>query len=126
MITFNLQKKWYEKIRKGEKSIEYREAKPYWSKRFHNMIMAEFGRINNMEVHLPVSASLIMLKNVDHVWFEPKDNISFPCILRLGYTKEHMTATITKIELINGKDTDLAIDRDVYAIHLTDVRGRAE
>ena len=57
MLTFNLKKEWYEKIRRGEKTIEYREAKPYWNKRIHNAVMAEFGRVNKMEVHLPVVAS---------------------------------------------------------------------
>ena len=34
MLIFPLKKEWYEKIKSGEKTIEYREVKPYWSKRF--------------------------------------------------------------------------------------------
>jgi hypothetical protein len=34
----------------------------------------------------------------------------------------NMVANIKMIEVIDGKDTDLYIDRPVYAIHLTDVR----
>lgn len=48
--------------------------------------------------------------------------IEHSCLLRLGYTKQYMTAFISEIEVINGKDTDLHIDKPVYAIHLTDVR----
>lgn len=33
-----------------------------------------------------------------------------------------MTAKITKIEIVDGKDTDLHIDKHVYAIHLADVK----
>lgn len=33
-----------------------------------------------------------------------------------------MTAKITKIEIVDGKDTDLHIDKPVYAIHLEDVK----
>ena len=33
MLTFNLRKQWYEKILRGEKKVEYREVKPYWTKR---------------------------------------------------------------------------------------------
>jgi len=33
MLIFPLKKQWYEKIKSGEKTIEYREVKPYWSKR---------------------------------------------------------------------------------------------
>ena len=46
----------------------------------------------------------------------------FPCKLRLGYTKEYLSARIVKIEIVDGKDSDLHIDKPVYAIHLTDVR----
>lgn len=30
MLIFPLKKEWYEKIKSGEKTIEYREVKPYW------------------------------------------------------------------------------------------------
>ena len=37
MIQFNLEKKWFDKIKSGEKKIEYREFKPYWIKRFEKI-----------------------------------------------------------------------------------------
>ncbi|WP_288983127.1 hypothetical protein [uncultured Treponema sp.] len=37
---------------------------------------------------------------------------------RLGYTDRCLSATISKIEIVDGKDTDLHIDKPVYAIHL--------
>ncbi|MCD7740341.1 MAG: hypothetical protein LUH11_03225 [Candidatus Gastranaerophilales bacterium] len=33
MLTFNLKKEWFDKIKSGEKTHEYREIKPYWEKR---------------------------------------------------------------------------------------------
>ena len=36
MLIFPLKKEWYEKIKSGEKMVEYREVKPYWTKRFYN------------------------------------------------------------------------------------------
>ena len=33
MLTFNLKKEWFEKIKSGEKTHEYREVKPYWFRR---------------------------------------------------------------------------------------------
>ena len=33
MLTFNLKKQWFDKIKSGEKTHEYREVKPYWTKR---------------------------------------------------------------------------------------------
>ena len=35
MLTFILKKEWYEKIKSGEKTIEYRELKPYWNLRIN-------------------------------------------------------------------------------------------
>ena len=105
MLIFPLQKEWYKKIRSGEKTIEYREVKPYWTKRIANLtgdkVVQYDGRGRTAQI-LP-------------------DN-PFPCVLRLGYTKYKMTAEITKIEVVDGKDTDLRVDKPVYAIHLANVR----
>ena len=102
MLTFNLKKQWYEKIRSGEKTIEYREVKPYWTKR--------------IQKELSVWLKSIWLED----WARSLPRIE--CVLRLGYTKRYMLARITKIKVVDGKDTDLAIDAQVYAIHLADVR----
>jgi len=88
MLTFPLKKQWFEKIKSGKKTIEYREVKDYWKQRLKN----EFSN------HIPQT-----------------------CKLRLGYTNQYMTAKITGFEIVNGKNTDLAIDKPVYAIHLADV-----
>ena len=114
MLIFTLKKQWYEKIKSGEKTIEYREVKPYWKQRLSNT----FGYYKG--TYLP-----------SHNPFEKGFGVCIeagvcpvlcPCILRLGYTNRYMTADITKIEIVDGKDTDLHIDKPVYAIHLTGVR----
>ena len=97
MLIFPLKKEWYEKIKSGEKTIEYREVKPFWTTRFYN----EFG-------------------------FYPEQlPFDFPqseCFLGLGYTGKYLHAIITKIEIVDGKNTNLHIDKPVYAIHLSNVR----
>lgn len=35
MLTFNLKKEWFEKIKSGEKTHEYREVKAYWTTRIY-------------------------------------------------------------------------------------------
>lgn len=106
VLTFNLKKEWYEKIKCGDKTIEYREAKPYWEKRFAK----EFCSLDVLVCGEKSGANFFVLH-------------PHPCVLRLGYTKQCMTAKIVKVEwLETGKDTDLAIDAPVYAIHLADVR----
>jgi hypothetical protein len=97
MLTFILKKKWWEKIKSGEKTIEYREVKPYWAKRI-------FGR-----------------NYVQEGFLLPPILTNCNCKLRLGYTNKYLFAKIVIIEIIDGKDTDLAIDKPVYAIYLTDI-----
>lgn len=37
-MIFPLKKEWYEKIKSGEKTIEYREVKDYWNKKFRHKV----------------------------------------------------------------------------------------
>ena len=114
MLIFPLKKEWYEKIKSGEKTIEYREVKPYWTRRIVlNFFRPMFGLYSPEEV----------FKKVSSLGFSQQfDGCNMPyCALRLGYTRKMITARISRIEVINGKDTDLHIDKPVYAIHLTNV-----
>jgi hypothetical protein len=38
MLTLPIKKKWFDMIKSGEKKEEYREIKPYWTKRFYNSL----------------------------------------------------------------------------------------
>lgn len=107
MLVFPLKKVWFEKIKSGEKTVEYREVKPYWTGRLRT------GTRDNFDI-TSIGDSYIFSPALPS--FRPK------CILRLGYTKRQMTADITKIEVVDGKDTDLRMDKPVYAIHLAKVR----
>lgn len=85
MITFNLKKEWFEKIKSGEKTHEYREVKEYWNNR------------------------LLFLRKGD------------PIIFRCGYCKafdpeRELLATVKNTSIINGKNTDLKLDVDVWDI----------
>lgn len=121
MLIFHLKKEWFKKIKNGEKTIEYREVKPYWNlrinKEFHlNQLPSEkiFRDKCSIEGEGFFSDFEYGLKVANHTL--PK------CKLRLGYTKKYMTANILRIEVLNGKDTDLHIDEYVYAIHLADMK----
>ena len=102
MLIFPLKKEWYEKIKSGEKTIEYREVKPYWTQRLLK---------NAHDCELMVGNHVLLKKGA-----------RVPCKLRLGYTGKYMTAIITRIDMVDGKNTDLHIDKPVYAIHLADVK----
>ncbi|MGP1577861.1 MAG: hypothetical protein ACTTH7_10370, partial [Treponema sp.] len=57
------------------------------------------------------------IAKIDPVVFDPADAFTLQGLFRLGYGREKLSATITKIEIVDGKDTDLHIDKPVYAIH---------
>lgn len=101
MLTFNLKKEWFEKIKNGEKTHEYRERQPYWYRR----LFRYWYRSKN---NLPI-----------------KDNtICFAC----GYPKKEdkekrLYAKIVSVKIISGKDTDLKINKDVFDIEFELVKG---
>lgn len=103
MLTFNLKKEWFEKIKSGEKTHEYREYKPYWRKRLENCIGDDF------------SATRLRFGNT--IVIEYPHYITFVC----GYTPEsdkhkRLKARLISIRLIDGRETDLKICKPVYDI----------
>lgn len=110
MLTFNLKKEWYDKIKAGGKTVEYREVKPYWTIRIATAMSEcypNFGKPYSLYM------TNLLSKVGNGIGFELGD-----CIFRLGYTKiGELKAHIEYIDVINGKDTDLKIDKPVYAIH---------
>ena len=105
MLIFPLKKQWYEKIKNGEKKIEYREVKPYWESRLWKEGCCP-GVITPYD-------------------YEEVRGLAWPvsCYLQLGYNPNtRLHAFIKKVEIVNGKDTDLAIDKPVYAIHLSNIK----
>lgn len=108
MLTFNLKKQWFDKIKSGEKTHEYREVKSYWEKRIvsnHGL----FFHINNGCI-----ASI-----TDNGIFT--DSLDLECEFVCGYPpKENkdkrIKAKIKSIKIINGKNTDLALNKLVYDI----------
>lgn len=102
MLTFNLKKEWYEKIRSGKKTTEFREVKPYWTKRI-NTALEKIGICIYEDGEPPIGAEVYTEGVV-------------PCQFVLGYTKQKILAEIYQISVINGRCTDLRIDKPVYAI----------
>lgn len=114
MLIFPLKKEWYEKIKSGEKTIEYREVKSYWSKRIYSELSKAFERRFNREFCSYEEFTFPVVKC--------EEDAKLKCKLRLGYTDKYLTADIMKIEIVDGNNTDLAIDKPVYAIHLADIK----
>ena len=94
MLTFNLKKEWFEKIKSGEKTHEYREVKPYWTKRL----------FEHYYIYGIKSCNI-------------KDKCEFVC----GYASKddkdkRLKARIKDIQIVNGLNTDLKIDKNVFDI----------
>ena len=130
MLIFPLKKEWYDKIKSGKKTVEYREFKPYWTKRIYAEFKKQFakkcGEVFLSELlseHHLLTLFVKALEGTSVVFDNP---VLWDCKLRLGYTKEYLSAKITKIEVVDGKDTDLHIDKPVYAIHLINVKEMKE
>ncbi len=116
MLIFPLKKEWYEKIKNGEKTIEYREVKPYWTKRIVTTLCRPM-----FELYSPKE----VFEKVSSVGFKKKFTECYlgnACLLRLGYTKKKLKAYISLIEVVDGKKTDLHLNKPVYAIHLVDIK----
>lgn len=95
MLTFNLKKVWFDKIKSGEKTHEYREVKDYWFKR-----LFLYSKIQCRQTALPLHSK---------------------CIFLCGYPNKNdkskrIQAKIKSIRICNGLNTDLKIDKDVFDI----------
>ena len=103
MLTFNLKKEWFEKIKSGEKTHEYREYKPYWRNRLEKCIGDDF--------------SATRLRFGNPVVIEYPHYLNFVC----GYASKkdknkRLKARLVSIRLVDGRETDLHINKPVYDI----------
>lgn len=94
-----LKSKCFDKIKSGEKIVEYREVKPYWQKRIYPLIDGEFV--------FPIVFPGDGLRRGAKVHFS-----------RGCTRKEQMLFMIDKICVVHGKYTDLFEDRLIFAIYL--------
>lgn len=105
MLVFNLKKEWFNKIKSGEKTHEYREVKLYWTKRIKNFfefLWSDIYCLKSGDIYYPIGKGIIFRK---------------------GYTGEKLYARVVSIKIIDGTNTDLKINKDVYDIEFELIRG---
>ena len=113
MLTFNVKKEWFEKIKSGEKTHEYRRMTDYWRKRLNPF------RGDLMLWPKPY-ADAVKLNFIDGINkdFRFDNKICFCC----GYPrktdkKKRIYGKIKSITSnIDGRQTDLKIDEPVFDI----------
>lgn len=87
MFVFNLKKEWFDKIKSGEKTHEYRKYNDYWKKRFDKYVWVE---------RTECEFRLGYPKNTE------KDKI--------------LKGLIKMIYVVNGEDTDLKCKGKVFDV----------
>lgn len=115
MLVFSVKKEWHEKI-------IYRKVYPHLTIQIAKELCRPMFKFHSpKEVFNKVSA-LGFKRKFDFRYLENKND----CILRIWRTRKKLTAYISLIEVVDGKDTDLHIDKPVYAIHFSNVKEAAE
>lgn len=103
MLTFNLKKEWFDKIKSGEKTHEYREYKPYWEKRIKKAL-----GLNNSD----------FLYSLNSIPYQVKaGRMTYPEITFInGYNPKNgiLKARLLKYKITSGLNTDLNIDKVVF------------
>lgn len=113
-MTFNLKKAWFNKIKNGEKTHEYRIVKDFWT----DKLVKEFFNIDKKkkpyDFEIYKQGMLIVLQN-EHGYYN-KPLICFMNGMVSEEIKPRLYAKMKSIRIINGKKTDLAINEKVYDI----------
>lgn len=95
MLILPIKKKWFDMILSGEKKEEYREIKPYWTKRF------------NFEKNTLYLQRTVIFKNGYR-----KDSPQIKCYVKIkkGYGREELGAEKNKVyyvlEILNVEKVD--------------------
>jgi len=118
MLTFNLKKEWFEKIKAGEKTHEYREAKDYWDVRIYNAILGSIEAEDERQCEKAFLRLSIYGKNKSDFSI-PGKNI--PICFVLGYKGDNkIFARAKRISLLTRKidclNTDLKSENPTYDI----------
>lgn len=122
MLTFNLKKIWFDKIKNGEKTHEYREMSDYWVRRIHP-IWYDNRPLNSVDRYMSnfekgIGAIKFTYSGNTSCLFRHNDGILFCC----GYPKKEdkekrLRAKIISVTSnVNGLYTDLKINKPVYDI----------
>ena len=114
MLTFNVKKVWFDKIKSGEKTHEYRELKDYWTDRFVKEFFNVDKKKKPYDFEIYKQGMIICLQNECEHYNKPL--ICFMNGMKSEKEKPRLYAKMKSIRIINGKYTDLKIDKPVYDI----------
>jgi len=114
MLTFNVKKIWFDKIKSGEKTHEYREVKDFWTDRLVKEIFGIDKKKEPRHFELKKYEWLEYLqKNIDICFFH---KICFMNGMLPEGKLPRIYAYSKTIRIVNGLKTDLKINKPVYDI----------
>ena len=83
-LHLNLKRKWFDMILSGEKKEEYRDIKPYWTKRFNNFCFETITFSNGYSKNrdqFEIEVFGLSIKTGLKKWGAEKDKLYFVLIL---------------------------------------------
>ena len=117
MLDLVLKSEWFDKIKSGEKTVEYRELKPYWQKRIYPLLNLSSFPEDMLKDFLNIKKEETNLIYCFYPGFGLKRGAKVH--FSRGYMRhEQMLFMIDEIRIMNGKNTDLHVNELIFAIHL--------
>lgn len=112
MLILPIKRKWFDMIKSGEKKEEYREIKPYWTKRFENYY--EIAKLN-IELECPNFKEIYYRVVFRNGYGNNAPRMTCVCKLRVGQGKEEWGAEKGKeyyvleiLKIVGGEDEEFA------------------
>ena len=102
MLNLNVTFYWFHKYETGEKTDDFREITPYWTKRLKNIADRSFWNYEKNRYD-------IFIKNDVAVY------------IRKGYSNKKLIGWCYRIDVVDGMKTDLHVPREVYAIRMRNI-----
>lgn len=102
MLIFHLKKKWFDKIKAGEKTHEYRIYNEYWKQRIYKAIP-------------PISKQILCSSSMAIFYSGYPSN--------KDYSGKRLLASVKQIAIVDGKNTDLKYNGKVFDIEFELLEG---
>lgn len=88
MLVLPIKKKWFDMIKSGKKKEEYREIKPYYDKRFGNILLGYSLDNVKAELYENIEFSILFRNGYKH----NSPSLKCKCQLKIGQGKEEWGA----------------------------------
>jgi len=78
--------KWFDKIKSGEKTKEYREMKPYWNRKFGLTLEKKYDKVRFQRGYAKNPETILFgIKKIHQSWNKPNDlNLPNVWVIELG------------------------------------------